>query len=130
MLLLFIFGCVFIACAVVVIIFKIKGSCKDEPALANFLLGLSLSIGLFSLVGGINLTVDANKNYTYMMTEKAYIETNFNSEDILTSLDVSNRYFQYQFKLERMKESKNDGWIASMYYFYDLEELELDVKEK
>ena len=29
-----------------------------------------------------------------------------------------------------MKESKNDGWIASMYYFYDLEELELNIKEK
>ena len=130
MLLLFIFCCVFIACAVVVIIFKIKGSCKDEPALANFLLGLSLGIGLFSLAGGIKLNVGAKNTYNDMLIEKAYIEENINSDDIFTSLDAYDRYFQYQFKLEQMKINKEDGWIASMYYFYDVEKLELDVKEK
>ena len=129
MLLLIIFGCVFIACAVVVIIFKIKGSCKDEPALASFLLGLSLSIGLFSLVGGINLIVDAKNNYNDMLIEKTYIEENINSNDIFTSLDANNRYFQYQFKLEQMKRSKENGWIASMYYFYDLDKLELNIQQ-
>ena len=129
MLLLFIFGCVFIACAVVVIIFKIKGSCKDEPALASFLLGLSLGIGLFSLAGGIKLNVGAKNTYNDMLIEKAYIEENINSDDIFTSLDANNRYFQYQFKLEQMKRSKENDWIASMYYFYDLDKLELNIQQ-
>ena len=129
MLLLIIFGCVFIACAVVVTIFKIKGSCKDEPALANFLLVLSLSFGLFSLAGGINLTVDAKNNYNDMLIEKTYIEENINSDDIFTSLDAYDRYFQYQFKLEQMKINKEDGWIASMYCLYDLDKLELNIQQ-
>ena len=129
MLLYFIFSCLFIACAIMTIIFKIKGVCKDEPAFANYILGFSLGVSILFAIGSVNLSTDANKNYTYMMTEKEYIETNFNNDDILTSLDASNRYFQYQFKLERMKASKEDGWIASMYYFYNLEDLKLDIKE-
>lgn len=128
MLLLFIFGCLFSICAIVITILKIKGSCKDEPAFANFILGLSLSIGLTSLVGGINLTVDAKDTYNQMLTEKVFIEQNINSNDIFNSLDVHDRYFQYQFKLEQMKRNKNNGWIASMYYFYDLEKLELNIQ--
>ena len=127
--LLFIFGCVFIACAIVVIIFKIKGSCKDEPALANFLLGLGLSFGLFSLVGGIKLNVDAKNTYNDMLIEKIYIEETINSDDIFTSLDAHDKYFQYQFKLEQMKRNKENGWIASMYYFYDLDKLELNIQQ-
>ena len=128
MLLFIILGVVFIACTIVTIIFKAKGFCKNEPAFANYILGFCLSVSILLAIGSIKLLTDANKNYTYMMTEKEYLETNFNSDDILTSLDVNNRYFQYQFKLEKMKASKEDGWIASMYYFYDLEELELNVQ--
>ena len=128
MLLLFIFGCLFITCAIVTIILKIKGSCEDEPAFANFILGLSLGIGLTSLVGGINLTVDAKDTYNQMLTEKGYIEEHINSDDIFNSFDAHNTCFQYQFKLEQMKQNKNNGWIASMYYFYDLEKLELNIQ--
>lgn len=128
MLLLFIFGCLFITCAIVITILKIKGSCKDEPAFANFILGLSLGIGLTSLVGGIKLTIDAKDTYNQMLTKKVYIEENINSDDIFNSLNAHNDYFQYQFKLEEMKRSKNDGWIASMYYFYDLKKLELNIQ--
>ena len=128
MLLLFIFGCLFITCAIVITILKIKGSCEDEPSFANFILGLSLSIGLISLVGGINLTVDAKDTYNQMLTEKVFIEQNINSDNIFNSLDAHDRYFQYQFKLEQMKRSKNDGWIASRYYFYDLEKLDLNIQ--
>lgn len=130
MLLFIIFGVIFIACTIITIIFKAKGFCEDEPAFANYILGLCSSMSILLAIGGVKLSIDANKNYTYMMTEKAYIEENINSNDIFTSLDASNRYFQYQFKLERMEANKEDGWIASMYYFYDLEELELDIKEK
>ena len=129
MLLFIIFGTIFIACVVVVIIFKAKGSCKDEPAFANYILGLCLSMGILFAIGGVKLSTDANKNYNYMMKEKAYIEENIDNNDIFTSLDASNRYFQYQFKLERMKESKENDWIASMYYFYDLDKLELNIQQ-
>ena len=129
MLLLFIFCCVFIACAVVVIIFKIKGSCKDEPALANFLLGLSLGIGLFSLAGGIKLNVGAKNTYNDMLIEKAYIEENINSDDIFTSLDAYDRYFQYQFKLANMKKDKKESFLTSQYLFYDIDALNLDIGE-
>lgn len=129
MLLCIIFGVIFIACTIVIIILKAKGSCNDEPAFANYILSLCSSMGILSTIGGVKLSIDANKNYTYMMIEKSYIEENIDSDDIFTSLDASNRYFQYQFKLEQMKRNKENGWIASMYYFYDLDKLELNIQQ-
>lgn len=129
MLLFIIFGVIFIACTIVIIIFKAKGSCKDEPAFANYILGLCSSMSILLVIGGVKLPIDANKNYTYMMTEKAYIEENINSDDIFTSLDASNRYFQYQFKLANMKKDKKESFLTSQYLFYDIDALNLDIGE-
>lgn len=128
MLLYIIFGVLFLICTVIMIVIKFVAKDSKEPAFANFLLALCISFTALFGIAGFKLSGDAKDNYNQMLTEKVFIEQNINSDDIFNSLSAHDRYFQYQFKLEQMKRSKNDGWIASMYYFYDLEKLELNIQ--
>ena len=128
MLLYIIFGVLFLICTIIMIVIKFIIKDSKEPAFANFLLALCISFTAFFGIAGFKLSSDAKDNYNQMLAEKVFIEQNINSDDIFNSLDAHDRYFQYQFKLEQMKRSKNDGWIASMYYFYDLEKLELNIQ--
>ena len=104
MILAFILGSLFLICFVVLVIFQLKKEVREEKAFAIFLTTLSLSMGLSCIAGGIRLFVIAEDSYNKMLAEKQFIEENYNSEDILTSLEVNNRYFQYQFKLDNMKK--------------------------
>ena len=128
MLLYVIFGVLFLICTIVMIVIKFVIKDSKEPAFANFLLALCISVTALFGVAGFELSGDAKDKYNQMLTEKIFIEQNINRNDIFNSLDAHNTYFQYQFILEQMKRSKNDGWIASMYYFYDLEKLELNIQ--
>ena len=128
MLLYIIFGVLFLICTIATTIIKFVIKDNKEPAFANFLLALCIYFTAFFGIFGFKLSSDAKDTYNQMLIEKVFIEQNINSDDVFNSLDAHTTYFQYQFKLEQMKRSKNDGWIASMYYFYDLEKLELNIQ--
>ena len=89
-----------------------------------FVIGLSLTI-LFTPTAMI-VAVEAKKNYSDMLHQKEFIENNYTCSDILTKLQIHQEYYQYQFKLERMKESKELG-MFSIYYNYDIDALELMI---
>lgn len=127
MILAFILGSLLLICFVILVIFWCKKAVSDEKAFAMFLTTLSLSMGLSCICGGIGLCVGAKDSYNEMLTEKHFIEENYNSQDILTSLEVSNRYFQYQFKLANMKKDKKESFLTSQYLFYDIDALNLDI---
>lgn len=129
MLLLVIFGILFLLCFIAVLVLRLNGYCKGELAFSNFLLGLCAIISIGSFIGTFKCKAVAESRYTNMLIEKSWIEENINSDDIFSSVDAYNRYFQYQFKLERMQESKENGLIASIYYFYDINALELNIGE-
>ena len=128
MLLYIIFGVLFLISTIVMIVIKFGTKDSKEPAFASFLLALCISFTTLFGIAGFKLSSDAKDTYNQMLAEKVFIEQNIKSENIFNSLDAHDRYFQYQFKLEQMKRSKNDGWIASMYYSYDLEKLELNIQ--
>ena len=129
MILAFILGLLLLICFVALVIFWLKKEISEEKAFAIFLTTLSLSMGLSCIAGGIRLCVVAKDSYNEMLTEKHFIEENYNSEDILTSLEVSDRYFQYQFKLANMKKDKKESFLTSQYLFYDIDALNLDIGE-
>lgn len=129
MILAFILGSWLLICFVALVIFWLKKEIGEEKAFAIFLTALSLSMGLSCIASGIRLSVVAKDSYNEMLIEKAFIEENYNSEDILTSLEVSDKYFQYQFKLANMKKDKEESFLISQYLFYDIDALDLDIGE-
>ena len=129
MILAFILGSWLLICFVALVIFWFKKEIGEEKAFAIFLTALSLSMGLSCIASGIRLCVVAKDSYNEMLTEKSFIEENYNSEDILTSLEVSDKYFQYQFKLANMKKDKEESFLISQYLFYDIDALDLDIGE-
>lgn len=129
MILAFILGSLLLICFVALAIFCFKKEISEEKAFAIFLTTLSLSMGLSCIAGGIRLCVIAEDSYNEMLAEKQFIEENYNSEDILTSLEVNNRYFQYQFKLANMKKDKKESFLTSQYLFYDTDILDLNLRE-
>lgn len=129
MILMFILGSWLLICFVALVIFWLKKEISEEKACAIFLTALSLSMGLSCIASGIRLCVIAEDSYNEMLVEKHFIEENYKSEDVLTSLEVSDRYFQYQFKLTNMKKDKKESFLTSQYLFYDIDALSLDIGE-
>ena len=129
MILAFILGSWLLICFVALVILWLKKEISDEKACAIFLTTLSLSAGLSCIASGIRLCVIAEDFYNEMLAEKYFIEENYKSEDILTSLEISDRYFQYQFTLANMKKDKKESFLTSQYLFYDIDALNLEIGE-
>ena len=82
--------------------------------------------GALLMFFGIGLRMEALRTYDELIAEKAYIEQNYDTDDLFTQLEVHDAYFKYMFKYNQVMEHGNES-IVSQYYSLDLAALKLNI---
>lgn len=124
MLLCFIIGGLMLLTAVIALVLcftsKVDKKLLTQIITSGFIFGILLS----SL--GLGLRLEAVRTYQELQKQKEFIETNINSEDYFTQMQVSNEYSTYKFKYDRVLN--NGGILINPYLGMDLDALKLNIK--
>lgn len=124
MLLCFIIGGLMLLTAIIALVLyftsKVDKKLLTQIVTSGFIFGVLLS----SL--GLGLRLEAVRTYQELQKQKEFIETNINTEDYFTQMQVRNEYFTYKFKYDRVLD--NGGILINPYLGFDLDKLELDIK--
>lgn len=77
----------------------------------------------------ILLPVKTEEKVASMQNNKAIIENFYKSENKYLQCNANNMYWEYEFSLAQMKDSKNSFGMFSKYYNVNLELLELNLED-
>lgn len=115
-----IIGCICLLIAVIDPGIAVKrGTLSLVPAVL-----IAFIFGILLIVYGISTYCTAARRYNEMLINKEYIETNWRSEDLMTQLEVQDKYRSYIFKLNIIESDKS---IFSPYWGLDVDNLILEV---
>ncbi len=120
---LIIIGCICLLVAGIDLGIAIK---RGTPSLVPAVL-IALIFGILLIGYGISARCTATRRYNEMLVTKEYIETNWESEDLMIYFEVQDQYRSYIFKLDRIK---SDESIFSPYWGLDVTKLTLEVSQK